>query len=131
MLIFASSNQNKVCQKKSTITIQVGLDENKVPETIEWTATDSTADKMNKAKAMMVAFWDGADKTALRIDLWTKEMMVDEMADFFYQTFMTMADTYQRATPWADMAADLRTFADSFYKKFEEKLKNQEQDQNK
>lgn len=117
--------------KKSTITIQVGLDEQKVPETIEWTATDSTADRMNKAKAMMVAFWDGADKTALRIDLWTKEMMVDEMADFFYQTFMTMADTYQRATPWADQANDLRKFAEDFYKKFEEKLKNQEQGQNK
>jgi gliding motility-associated protein GldC len=105
----------------------VALDEQKVPEKIEWTASDSTADRMNKAKAMMVAFWDGADKTALRIDLWTKEMMVDEMADFFFQTMMTMADTYQRATPWADQANDLRAFAHEFYKKFEEKLKNQNQ----
>jgi gliding motility-associated protein GldC len=111
--------------KKSTIQIQVALDEQRVPESIEWTATDSTADRMNKAKAMMVAFWDGADKTALRIDLWTKEMMVDEMADFFYQTMMTMADTYQRATPWADQANDLRAFATDFYKKFEEKLKKE------
>lgn len=113
--------------KKSTIQIQVALDEQKVPESIEWTATDSTADRMNKAKAMMVAFWDGTDRTALRIDLWTKEMMVDEMADFFYQTMMTMADTYQRATPWADQANDIRAFAGDFYKKFEEKLKNQNQ----
>ncbi|MGE7773544.1 gliding motility protein GldC [Chitinophaga sp. NPDC101104] len=113
--------------KKSTIQIQVALDEQKVPESIEWTATDSTADRMNKAKAMMVAFWDGTDRTALRIDLWTKEMMVDEMADFFYQTLMTMADTYQRATPWADQADDMRAFAADFYKKFEEKLKNQNQ----
>lgn len=113
--------------KKSSIQIQVALDENKVPESIEWTASDSTADRMNKAKAMMVAFWDGADKTALRIDLWTKEMMVDEMADFFYQTMMTMADTYQRATPYVDQANELRTFATDFYKKFEEKLKNQDQ----
>lgn len=113
--------------KESTIQIKVALDEQKVPEKIEWTASDSTADRMNKAKAMMVAFWDGADKTALRIDLWTKEMMVDEMADFFYQTLMTMADTYQRATPWADQANDLRAFATDFYKKFEEKLKNQNQ----
>ncbi|MGX5819967.1 gliding motility protein GldC [Chitinophaga lutea] len=113
--------------KKSTITIQVGLDEQKVPESIEWTASDSTADRMNKAKAMMVAFWDGADKTALRIDLWTKEMMVDEMADFFFQTMMTMADTYERATPWGDQAKDIRAFAHDFHKKFEEKLKNQQQ----
>jgi hypothetical protein len=32
------------------------------------------------------------EKAALRIDLWTKDMMVDEMADFFYQTLMTMAE---------------------------------------
>ncbi len=113
--------------KRSTIQIHVGLDEQKVPETIEWTASDSTADRLNKAKAMMIAFWDGQEKTALRIDLWTKEMMVDEMADFFYQTMMTMADTYERATPWADQAKDIRAFATDFYKKFEEKLKNQNQ----
>jgi gliding motility-associated protein GldC len=111
--------------KKSSIQIQVGLDENKVPSSIEWTATDSTAEQMNKAKAMMVAFWDGADKTALRIDLWTKEMMVDEMADFFYQTMMTMADTYQRATPYGDQANDLRNFATDFYKKFQDKMKEE------
>ena len=70
----------------------------KGPEAILWNASDSTIENAQKAKAMMLAFWDGAEKTALRIDLWTKEMMVDEMADFFYQTLMTMADTYNRAT---------------------------------
>ena len=48
----------------------------------------ATADMAQKAKAMCIAFWDGADKTALRIDLWTKDMMVDEMADFYYQMFI-------------------------------------------
>ena len=67
---------------------------------------------------MMVAFWDGADKSALRIDLWTKTMMVDEMADFFYQTMMGMADTYGRATRQEDMVADMKNFARDFYKKF-------------
>ncbi|UYQ92476.1 gliding motility protein GldC [Chitinophaga horti] len=112
--------------KTSTIQIHVGLDDQKVPEKIEWDATDNTAERMNKAKAMMLAFWDGEEKTALRIDLWTKQMMVDEMADFFFQTFMTMADTFQRATPYHDMSNDLRAFAQSFYKKFEEKLKEEE-----
>lgn len=113
--------------KTSTIQIQVGLDDNRVPEKIEWTATDSATERMNKAKAMMIAFWDGEEKTALRIDLWTKAMMVDEMADFFFQTMMTMADTFQRATPYTDLSAELRTFAQGFYQKFEEKLKQQEQ----
>jgi gliding motility-associated protein GldC len=112
--------------KVSTIQIQVGLDDNKVPETIEWNASDTTADRMNKAKAMMIAFWDRAESTALRIDLWTKDMMLDEMADFFYQTMMTMADTWQRATPYKDQSEDMRKFAKDFFEKVNEKLKNQQ-----
>lgn len=113
--------------KTSTIQIQVGLDDERIPEKIEWRATDSSeADRFQQAKAMMVAFWDGGDKTALRIDLWTKQMMVDEMADFFYQTMMTMADTYQRATPYKDLADDLRAFAKDFFRKFEEKQKQEQ-----
>ena len=71
-----------------------------------------------RAKAMMISFWDGADKSAFRIDLWTKDMMVDEMADFFYQTFITMADTYNRATQHRDLAVEMKTFAKDFYAKF-------------
>lgn len=112
--------------KVSTIQIQVGLDDNKVPETIEWNASDTTAERMNKAKAMMIAFWDRSESTALRIDLWTKDMMLDEMADFFYQTMMTMADTWQRATPYKDQSEDMRTFAKDFFEKVNEKLKNQQ-----
>jgi gliding motility-associated protein GldC len=106
--------------QNSTITIDVTLDEDKVPQQISWRATDSTADMAQKAKAMMISFWDPADKSALRIDLWTKEMMVDEMADFFYQTFMTMADTYHRATQHAEITNDIKEFAKSFYTKFRE-----------
>lgn len=106
--------------QQSTITIDVVLDKDKVPDQINWKATDSTADEAQKAKAMMLAFWDGADKSALRIDLWTKEMMVDEMADFFYQTFMSMADTYNRATRHTELVEDMKQFAKSFYQKFRE-----------
>lgn len=102
----------------STITIDVQLDEGKVPQQILWKASDSTAENAQRAKAMMISFWDAADKSALRIDLWTKDMMVDEMADFFYQTFMTMADTYNRATQHAELADEMKTFAKTFYTKF-------------
>jgi gliding motility-associated protein GldC len=102
----------------STITINVQLDESKVPDQITWKADNSSADEVQKARAMMLAFWDAEDKSAMRIDLWTKEMMVDEMADFFYQTMMTMADTYDRATHHHELVADMKTFAKSFYQKF-------------
>jgi gliding motility-associated protein GldC len=102
-----------MAKKQSTIQIQVELDNDRIPESIEWRATDSSqSDRFQQAKAMMVSFWDGGEKTALRIDLWTKQM-----------TMMTMADTYQRATPYKDQADDLRAFAKDFYKKFEEKQK--------
>ncbi|MBS1596639.1 MAG: gliding motility protein GldC [Bacteroidetes bacterium] len=104
--------------KQSSINIDVLLDADKVPTSISWNASDSTAETANKAKAMMLAFWDGHDKTALRIDLWTKEMMMDEMADFFYQTLMTMADTYRRATQNQEMTDDIKKFARDFYNKF-------------
>ena len=92
---------------KSTITIDIALGEDKIPEDISWKASGSTADEFQRAKAMMLAFWDSADKSALRIDLWTKEMMVDEMADFYYQLMITMADTYKRATGQDELVKDL------------------------
>lgn len=104
----------------STIAIDVHLDENKIPQQLTWTADNSTAETKQQAKAMMLSFWDSADKSALRIDLWTKDMMVDEMADFFYQTLMGMADTYDRATHHHELVTDMKNFAKDFYQKFRE-----------
>ena len=111
----------EVSMNKSTITIDVVTDENKVPDSISWSATDTSAENMQKAKAMMISFWDSADKAALRIDLWTKDMMVDEMADFFFQTMMTMADTYGRATKYTEQVDEMKKFAHDFYEKFKAK----------
>ena len=103
------------------------MDPDKVPQQISWNATDSNADMVQKAKAMCLAFWDGADKTAMRIDLWTKEMMVDEMADFYYQMMMTMADTFNRATHQQGLTDDMKKFAKDFFDKFREiQLKEQQ-----
>ncbi|HVX50999.1 MAG TPA: gliding motility protein GldC [Chitinophagaceae bacterium] len=101
---------------KSTITIDVHLDRDKIPEKLTWHA--NPADGAQQAKAMLVAFWDGAEKTALHIDLWTKEMMVDEMADFYYQTLMGMADTFDRATHNHELVNDMKNFAKDFFQKF-------------
>jgi gliding motility-associated protein GldC len=107
--------------KTSTISIDVQLNDEKVPEAILWKASDSTIGDVQKAKALMLAFWDSAEKTALRIDLWTKDMMVDEMTDFFYQTLMTMADTYNRATQHEELVENMKKFAHEFYHQSKEK----------
>ena len=105
---------------ESSIKIDVLLDPDKIPQQISWSATDSTSETAQKAKAMCIAFWDAADKSVLRIDLWTKDMMVDEMADFYYQIFTTMADTYERATKQTELTADIKKFAKQFIAKFRE-----------
>ena len=103
---------------QSSITIDVELDNDRVPSNIRWQATESTANEPQNAKAMMLSFWDGSEKTALRVDLWTKDMMIDEMADFFYQTMMTMADSYGRATKENETVEEMKKFAKNFYGKF-------------
>jgi gliding motility-associated protein GldC len=103
---------------QSTITVNIEMDESRIPKSITWNASDATVKNEQKAKAMMLAFWDGAEKTALRIDLWTKDMMIDEMADFYYQTMMTMADSYGRATKQDEIVADMKKFAAEFFNKF-------------
>ena len=103
---------------ESNINIKVLLDADKVPQNISWNATGSTAEEPQTAKAMCVAFWDSIDKSALRIDLWTKDMMVDEMADFYHQVFVTMGDTFLRATQNAELSNDIKVFAKQFHDKF-------------
>lgn len=104
---------------KSSIVIDVELNDQKVPQKIEWKASDSTMEKPQEAKAFLLSLWDGADKAALRIDLWTEKMMVDEMADFYYQTLMTMADTFERATKLSELTGGMREHAQEFIKKFQ------------
>jgi len=99
--------------KRSDITISVSLDENQVPDKIKWKA-DGTQDELAEAKAMMLAFWDKKENNTMRIDLWTKDMLIDEMKQFFHQTLLTMADTFEKATGEAEMSRDLRDFCDYF-----------------
>ena len=112
---------------QSTIKIDVALDDNRIPEAITWSASDTSIENAQKAKAFMLALWDGADKTALRIDLWTKEMMVDEMADFYYQLLMTMADTFNRATNQPELSEEMKAFAKDFMQKFKKEQLKQNQ----
>lgn len=107
--------------KTSQINITVALDEDKVPENISWKATDSDADQVNLANAMFLSFWDNTDKDALRIDLWTKEMTVDEMVDFTYQTLLGISETFKRATKDEELSDGLKKFAVDFLKRFQEK----------
>lgn len=99
--------------KKSEIKIEITTNENNIPEKIVWNAQDGGVSDA-EAKAMILALWDGKSQTAMRIDLWDKEMSVDEMKKFFHQTLLTMADTFERATHEKNIADDLRDYCHHF-----------------
>lgn len=103
---------------KSTITLTVGLDENRVPESLNWSAQDGGIDN-EEAKAMLLSVWDSKHKESLKIDLWTKDMPVDEMKIFFHQTLLALSDTYMKATQDEKMTATMKDFCSYFAEKLE------------
>ena len=103
---------------KSEIKINVAMDENRVPESLSWDASDGGISN-EAAKAMMLSVWDEKTNDTLRIDLWTKDMLMDDMKRFFHQTFLSMADSFERATNETSMAADMRDFAAHFAEKMD------------
>ena len=102
----------------SKIELTVELDENRIPEKLNWTAQDGGVDN-EEAKAMMLSVWDAKAQETLRIDLWTKEMPVDEMKVFFHQTLVAMSNTFNRATQDEKMTATMKDFCDYFAEKLE------------
>ncbi len=102
----------------SEITLRVGLDENRVPETLNWSAEDGGIDN-EEAKAMFLSVWDSKNKESLKIDLWTKDMPVDEMKIFFHQTLVAMSDTFMKATQDEKMTATMKDFCAYFEEKME------------
>ena len=114
-----NTNQRNLKEMKtSDIKITVGLDENNVPDKLLWTAQDGGIEQ-EEAKAMLLSVWDSKAKETLRIDLWTKDMPVDEMKQFFHQTLVAMADTFQRATADEKMSDTMRDFCDYFAEKMD------------
>jgi len=105
--------------KTAEIKVTVELDENNVPENILWESTDSANKEALPVKSVMLSLWDQNYKNALRIDLWTKDMPVDEMKLFFYQTLMTMGDSFLRATGETNIIEDLRDYCAHFAEKME------------
>ncbi len=106
-----------MAEKQSDIKISVHLDDQMMPETITWFASDSELKEPSNCKAFMLSLWDEKSAETLRIDLWTKEMRQDEMDKFFFQTFMTMADTYMRANNQEELVHAIKDFAFSFGEK--------------
>lgn len=99
----------------STITLRVQLNDERIPEGIEWESDDSPEGQEPLAcKAMLLSLFDRDHRDTLRIDLWTKDMQVGEMDRFMYHTLRGMVDSYYSATQNKDMANAFRHFVQFF-----------------
>ncbi len=101
--------------KTSEIKFTITLDENNLPLAIDWEASDNN--EKSVCKSLMIAMWDENEQNTLRIDLWTKNMMVDEMKRFFHQNLLSMADTFKRATGEDKIVEDLKDYCAHFAEK--------------
>lgn len=105
-----------MADNSSEIKFKIKLDVNGVPEEIVWNADGAgVADK--KAKSLLISVWDPEEENTLKVDLWTKEMYVEDMKKFIHQTLMLMADTYEKATSEEAMAKEMRQFGQTFAEK--------------
>lgn len=102
---------------KSEIKFDVTLDEKQRPVDLKWTAEGSGVDGVKPCNAFIISVWDHLSDTSMRLDLWTDKMTVEEMNQFYYETFVTMADTFALATNNTEVADDIRTYAKSFGEK--------------
>ncbi|MCM4169413.1 hypothetical protein KCTC52924_00447 [Arenibacter antarcticus] len=102
----------------SEINLTISLDENRVPEKLIWSAEDGGISN-EEAKAVLLSVWDSKNKESLKIDLWTKDMPVDEMKIFFHQTLVSLSDTFYKATQDEKMTATMKDFCDYFAEKLE------------
>lgn len=102
----------------SEIKVQIQLDENRIPEKLSWSAVEGGVE-LEEAKAFMLSVWNSNDKATKCIELWTKDMPVDEMKIFFHQTLLSMSETFMRATHDEKMADTMKDFCDYFAEKME------------
>jgi len=99
--------------KKSTLKFDLELDENNVPKKIIMNSSDKQAENV-LLKSVIIAAWDEKTKETLRVDLWTKDMMINDMFIMYHQTLMSMANTLSKSTSQDKLAGALRDYCEFF-----------------
>jgi len=99
--------------KKAKINIEIELNENNIAENISWLASDSGQDYID-SKSMILSMWDGEKKEALSIDIWTKDMTVQEMKFFTFQILLKMNEVIKKSTGDEKLVSEMRKFIKKF-----------------
>lgn len=99
----------------TTSQIRLFVDQNDdTVQRIRWEADEAQQPGQNEARAMILALWDHVARSSLRIDLWTHDMSIDDMNDFVFQTLVSLADTYGKATNNQALMGEMKIFARDF-----------------
>ncbi|HEY4654951.1 MAG TPA: gliding motility protein GldC [Cyclobacteriaceae bacterium] len=98
--------------RTTEIKFTVSLDRNNVPEKISWEATDKPDQTLSETKSISIALWDQQQKSTLRIDLWTKDMPVDEMKRFYVDCVGGLAQSILQATGDEVMSGEMNALCD-------------------
>ena len=105
---------------KSEIHFEVELDENDFPKNICWSASnkspDADSEEKEDTKAISIAVWDSKEQNTMRIDLWTKDMPLDEMRGFYINALAGMAEGVRDATGDEEMATAMLELCERFCK---------------
>ncbi len=109
--------------KESEINFKVTLDENNVPEQITWDATEKPEGGANTTKSLSISLWDHLQKNTMRMDLWTKDMPVDEMKRFYIDCIGGLAQSILTATGDEFMSNELNQICEKFVKHVETEFK--------
>lgn len=81
-----------------------------------WDATEKPDPGLSETKAISIALWDQAQKNTLRIDLWTKDMPVEEMKRFHIDCIGGMAQSVLSATGDEFMANEINALCERMVK---------------
>lgn len=102
--------------KTSEINFKVELDNNNVPEKIWWDATEKPDPGLSETKAISISLWDQLQKNTMRIDLWSKDMPVDEMKRFYIDCLGGLAQSILTSTGDEQMCGEINALCERMAK---------------
>lgn len=102
--------------KKSEINFTIDLDNNNVPQKIQWNASDKPGEAPSETKSISISLWDQSQKNTLRIDLWTNDMPVEEMKRFYIDCLGGLAQSILSSTGDEFMSSETNALCERLVK---------------
>jgi gliding motility-associated protein GldC len=108
-------------EKKDYITLEIELDDKKMPSSIYWSASGKSkqGSDSDEVKAFFLSMFDAKSRDTLEMDLWTTKMQIIEMDRFVYQSLSALTGLYMRATNNRELGEQMQQFVHYFGQKTE------------